>query len=389
MKNVIKGSPSLLTTVLLVPALSAAIVTQNAQAEESTGTMQDMPMHQGMDHSMHTEQMPHDMHGQMPADMPHNMDGMHQGMDHEMHQSMHQGMHGEQMPHDMHSQMPEDMQHDMNGMHQGMNHEMHQNMDHSMHQGMHGEQPASAPVVSNDRDPHAYSDGLTLSKGPYALPGPRQMKMADEHRFWSVIGDRLEYEPDDDRGAYDLTAWYGTTWNRLQVNAEGEFADGSLEEAETEVLWNHALTGYFDTLLGARFDTYNGDEGDDRQWLALGIQGLAPYWFETSLTFYLGDEGRTALSGEAEYDLLFTQRLVLQTRAELTAYGKDDEENGVYAGFTDGVLGLRLRYEISRQFAPYIGVEWTRAFGKTADMADDAGAPVTDTHYLAGIKFWF
>ena len=134
MKNVIKGSPSLLTTVLLVPALSAAIVTQNAQAEESAGTMQDMPMHQGMDHSMH----------------------------------------------------------------QGMDHEMHQNMDHSMHKGMHGEQTASAPVVSNDRDPHAYSDGLTLSKGPYALPGPRQMKMADEHRFWSVIGDRLEYEPDDE-----------------------------------------------------------------------------------------------------------------------------------------------------------------------------------------------
>lgn len=250
--------------------------------------------------------------------------------------------------------------------------------------------PAVADV-SGDRDPHAYSHGYTLDSGPYALPGPRQLKMADEHLFWSVLGDRLEYEPDDERGAYDLTAWYGTTWNRLQINAEGEFADGSVEEAETELLWNHAISGYFDTLLGAKFDTYGDDEdrGKNREWLALGLQGLAPYWFETDLTLYIGDAGRSALSGEAEYELLFTQRLILQTRAELTAYGKDDKENGTYAGFTDGALGLRLRYEFSRRFAPYIGVEWSRYFSDTAAAISDAGEPVADTHYLAGLKFWF
>ena len=248
--------------------------------------------------------------------------------------------------------------------------------------------PAVADV-SGDRDPHAYSRGYTLESGPYALPGPRQLKMADEHRFWSLLGKRLEYEPDDGRGAYDITAWYGTTWDRLQINGEGEFADGGIKDAETELLWNHAISGYFDTLLGAKFDTYNGDEGEDRQWLALGIQGLAPYWFETDLTFYLGDEGRSALSGEAEYELLFTQRLILQSRATLSAYGKDDAANRRYAGITDGALGLRLRYEISRQFAPYIGVEWSRYFGDTADAISDAGEPVSDTHYLAGVKFWF
>ena len=243
--------------------------------------------------------------------------------------------------------------------------------------------------VSNDRDPHAYSRGYTLERGPYALPGPRQLKMADEHRFWSLLGKRLEYEPDDERGAYDITAWYGTTWDRLQINGEGEFADGAVKEAQTELLWSHAISGYFDTLLGAKFDTYDGDEGEDRQWLALGIQGLAPYWFETDLTFYLGDEGHTALSAEAGYELLFTQRLILQSRATLSAYSKDDAANGRYAGITDGALGFRLRYEFSRQFAPYTGMEWSRYFGDTADAIINAGEPVSDTHYLAGVKFWF
>ena len=323
-------------------------------------------------------------------------DGMHDGTYEEMHENMHEGMHDEASHDAMTDDMAHGMTHDMDGdIHHDIQGEMHHDVHSNTHHDIPGEptatntEPAGDTQVSHQRDPHAYSGGLTLSKGPYALPGPRQLRMADEHRFWSVIGDRLEYEPDDDRGAYDLSAWYGTTWNRLQINAEGEFADGSLEEAETEVLWNHAVSSFFDTLLGAKFDTYNGDEGKDRQWLALGIQGLAPYWFETDLTFYIGDEGRTALSGEAEYELLFTQRLVLQSRAELTAYGKDDEDNGMYSGFTNGALGFRLRYEFSRQFAPYAGVEWTTAFGDTADAAEDEGEPVTDTHYLAGVKFWF
>ena len=96
---------------------------------------------------------------------------------------------------------------------------------------------------------------------------------------------------------------------------------------------------------------------------------------------------RQIMGARISLALLLTSLILIP--AFTGCFGKDDEENGLYAGFTDGALGLRLRYEISRQFAPYIGVEWTRAFGKTADMADDAGAPVTDTHYLAGIKFWF
>ena len=254
-------------------------------------------------------------------------------------------------------------------------------MDHGEMQMQGGSAPADA------RDPHAYSDGYTLTEGPYAQPGPRQLKLADEHAFWSVLGDRLEYQEDSDSTVYDVQAWYGTTYNRFVIKAEGDIADGTLEESSTDLLWGHALNAYFDTQLGVRLDQYN--EGKDRQWLAIGIQGLAPYWFELDVTAYVGDDGRTALSAEAEYELLLTQRLILQPRAELNLYGKDDLDNRLGEGLSDLAVGLRLRYEFSRQFAPYIGVEWTDTYGDTADYRRAAGEDTSGTQFVAGLRFWF
>ncbi|MAD65542.1 MAG: copper resistance protein CopB [Porticoccus sp.] len=254
-------------------------------------------------------------------------------------------------------------------------------MDHDEMQMQGGSAPADA------RDPHAYSDGYTLTEGPYAQPGPRQLKLADEHAFWSILGDRLEYQEDSDSTVYDVQAWYGTTYDRFVIKAEGDIADGTLEESSTDLLWGHALNAYFDTQLGVRLDQYN--EGKDRQWLAFGVQGLAPYWFELDVTAYVGDDGRTALSAEAEYELLLTQKLILQPRAELNLYGKDDAENGLGSGLSDLAVGLRLRYEFSRQFAPYIGVEWTDTYGDTADYRRAAGEDTSDTQFVAGLRFWF
>lgn len=254
-------------------------------------------------------------------------------------------------------------------------------MDHGDMQMQGGSAPADA------RDPHAYSDGYTLTEGPYAQPGPRQLKLADEHAFWSVLGDRLEYQEDSDSTVYDIQAWYGTTYNRFVIKAEGDIADGTLEESSTDLLWGHALNAYFDTQFGVRLDQY--DEGKDRQWLAIGMQGLAPYWFELDVTAYVGDDGRTALSAEAEYELLLTQRLILQPRAELNLYGKDDLDNRLGSGLSDLALGLRLRYEFSRQFSPYIGVEWTDTYGDTADYRRAAGQDTSGTQFVAGLRFWF
>lgn len=254
-----------------------------------------------------------------------------------------------------------------------------------MNPGDMGMQGGKAPPDA--RDPHAYSDGYTLTDGPYALFSQRQLKLADEHRFQAVLVDRLEYDADSENGVFDIQGWYGTTFNRLAVKLEGDVADGRLEESQTDVLWSRALNAYFDTQLGIRLDQY--DEGANRQWLAFGLQGLAPYWFELDMTAYLGESGRTALALEAEYEFLLTQRLILQPRAELTLYGKDDVDNGLGSGVSESALGLRLRYEFSRQFAPYIGIEWTNKFGDTADFARAANTPVRDTLYVVGLRLWF
>jgi copper resistance protein B len=254
-----------------------------------------------------------------------------------------------------------------------------------MAQGEMQMQGGSAP--DDARDPHAYSGGFTLTEGPYAQPRPRQLKLADEHTFWSVLGNRLEYNEASDSVVFDLQGWYGTTYDRLVVKAEGDIVDSRLEESQTDLLWGHAINAYFDTQLGVRLDQY--DEGSNRQWLAFGVQGLAPYWFELDVTAYLGDSGRTALAIEAEYELLLTQKLILQPRAALTLNGKNDPDNDLGKGLSDLAFGLRLRYEITRQFAPYIGVEWSGAYGETANYLQAAGEDTSDTQFVTGLRFMF
>ncbi|MDO6719175.1 copper resistance protein B [Psychrosphaera sp. 1_MG-2023] len=240
---------------------------------------------------------------------------------------------------------------------------------------------------SKTRDPHAYSSGYTLTKGPYAQAGKRQLVLADEHKFYAVLGDRLEYNTQSNSGVFDIQTWYGTTFDRFVVKSEGEFADGLIEESQTDFLWGHAFTPFWDTQIGIRLD-YNS-EGDNRQWLAFGLQGLAPYWFEMDMTGYLGEDGNTAFSIEAEFELLLTQKLVLQPRFEIAFYGNNDEQNRIGSGLSTSAIGARLRYEFSRQFAPYIGVEWTNRYGQTAEYAELDGNKSNQTEYVAGIKFWF
>ena len=253
----------------------------------------------------------------------------------------------------------------------------------------HGEmdmQGGSAPPDA--RDPHAYSGGYTLDSGKYALPGPRQLRLADEHSFGSLLVDRLE-RVDTREGnatAYEAQAWFGRNYDRAVIKAEGDYGQGKLQEARTELLWGHAIATFWDTQLGVRYDS---GVGPDRGWLAFGVQGLAPYWFEVDAAAYVGDKGRTAFRLGAEYELLLTQKLVLQPRLEINAYGKSDEALGIGSGLSDGVAGLRLRYEFTRQFAPYIGVERAGKFGKTSDLARAAGEKTDETRWVAGVRFWF
>lgn len=252
--------------------------------------------------------------------------------------------------------------------------------------GMSGMQGGAAPADA--RDPHAWSGGYTLEKGPFALPGERQLRLEDEAYSYSVLVDRLEAQRSDGAttGVYDLQGWFGRDYDRLVLKAEGDVARGRVQESGTELLWGHAIASYWNTQLGVRHET---GEGPSRNWLAFGVQGLAPYWFDVDVTGYLGSGGRTALGLAAEYELLLTQRLVLQPRIEATLYGKADPARGLGSGLSDLNAGLRLRYEFSRQFAPYIGVERGRRFGGTADAARANGDATSDTRAVAGVRMWF
>ena len=254
----------------------------------------------------------------------------------------------------------------------------------------HGDMNAQGgPAPADARDPHAYSGGYTLVTGPYALAGTRQLRLADEQNFGSVLVDRLEraYSRDGNATTYDAQAWFGRDYDRLVIKAEGDVAKGKLREARTELLWGHAIAPFWDTQLGVRYDS--GGSEPERKWLALGVQGLAPYWFEVDATAYMGDNGRRALRLGAEYEILLTQRLILQPRVEVNVYGKDDAARDIGSGLSGAAAGLRLRYEIKRQFAPYFGVERSSKFGKTADLVRAAGTPTGETRWVAGVRFWF
>jgi copper resistance protein B len=239
-------------------------------------------------------------------------------------------------------------------------------------------QGGSAPPDA--RDPDAYADGYGF--------GPYKPHMADSRSMGSLLMDRLETARGDNNSftAYDLQAWYGRTYDRAVLKAEGEIDSNEIADARTELLWGHAVAAYWDTQLGTRYDS---GHGPNRGWLAFGVQGLAPYWFEVDLTGYLGEEGRSALRLDTEYEILLTQKLILQPRVEANAYGKSDPRRELGSGLSDVTAGLRLRYEIRREFAPYIGVEWAHRFGETQDLAKDAGADVSDTRFVAGLRFWF
>lgn len=225
-----------------------------------------------------------------------------------------------------------------------------------------------------------------------AFPDLHGMRMQDHMDDDPVLGtllfDRLEWQDSggSDALGWELQGWVGDLQNRLWLRSEGTRRDGSIDHGDVELLWGRPTGPWWDALVGIRHDL---GHGPSRDWIAAGVQGLAPYKFELSATGYVGREGRVAAALEAEYELLLTNRLVLQPRAEVNAYSKDDSERDIGRGISDASLGLRLRYEFHRQFAPYVGYEWERSFGRTADFAEAAGDSPSEHGWVAGLRFWF
>ena len=244
-------------------------------------------------------------------------------------------------------------------------------------------------LSSNEvRDPDAYSAGYTLESAPYAITGKDKLSLADEHSRWYISLDRFEYIYNEEHEAfsYDGKFIWGWDYDKAIFTSEGEIDDSSFSEASSELLWSHAVSAFWDRQIGFRYDFGNEK---DQAWITAGFQGVAPYWFEVDVKSSVSTQGQVALDIETEYELLLTQRLILQPRLEMSIYGKDDEEREIASGFSSFAAGLRLRYEFSRQFAPYLGIEWEGKLQDTRDLIKQDNGETQETFGVAGVRFWF
>jgi len=214
------------------------------------------------------------------------------------------------------------------------------------------------------------------------------MDMADDAPFGRVLVDQLEqYHGRDANGQdWEAEAWRGNDFDKLWLRTEGESSRGSLDSADLEAFWNHSIATYWGTQAGARQDF---GAGPGRTWAAFGLQGLAPYWFNVEATAYAGTGGRSAVRLRTDYEVLLTQRLILQPEAELNAYGKSDPERRIGSGVSDLNVALRLRYEFRRELAPYVGVNWAERFGGTAGYARMDRQSPSDVQIVAGLRVWY
>ena len=187
---------------------------------------------------------------------------------------------------------------------------------------------------------------------------------------------------------WDVQAWVGADYNKLWFKSEGTWLidEEKCEEAQTELFYSRSIATFWDLQIGIRHD-FKSDP--DRTFAAFGVQGLAPLWFEVEATAYISEDGDVSAGLEAEYDLLLSQRLILQPRFETSIALQEAEEYGVGQGINDIELGVRLRYEFRREFAPYIGVSWNRKLGETADLAESDGEDIDAISFVVGVKLWF
>ena len=276
-----------------------------------------------------------------------------------------------------------------------------QEMDHSKMQ-----MPPAAPAATNPEE--AVVDHAAMGHNmPVPTEQPREpipeLSQADRiaafpdvaghaahdrsiQSFWLV--DRVEtWDTHEGTGlGWEALSWIGTDLNRVWLRSEGERVGSRTESADIEVLYGRSVARWWDLVAGVRNDF---GEGPSQTFAAFGVMGLSPYKFEVNATAYIGQSGQTAARLEAEYDTLLSNRLILQWQLEAELYGKDDERRSIGSGLSTIEAGLRLRYEFTRKFAPYIGVIWERAYGGTANFRHDRFDDINDTRLVAGLRIWF
>lgn len=307
--------------------------------------------------------------------------------------------------------------------------------DHQGHEGHSKVEPTPAPLPAPQADPHAGHvmpspaptadphaghDMAAMDEGQSASPGPemetpappeavsgppraadaiwgaeamarsrRELKqMHGDYPLLWVQADRAEMQVREGSDGYlwDVQGYYGGTTERFWFKSEGEGSFGErIEDVELQALYAKAIAPFFDLQAGVRQDI----AGPDTTYAVLGIQGLAPYMFEVDGALFLSHRGDLTARLEAELDQRITQSLILQPRAEINLAAQDVPQTGIGAGIDSLELGVRLRYEITREFAPYVGVEQSWRIGDSADFARAAGDDPSVTNFVVGVRFWF
>jgi copper resistance protein B len=228
------------------------------------------------------------------------------------------------------------------------------------------------------------SDAMSGMSGQ---PMSARMGMDDAAPIGKVMLNQFELEggPEGTALTWDAEAWYGGDYDKVWLKTEGAPAPGNQDASLNELLWDHALMRWWDLQTGIRYDV---GRGPARGWAAVGVAGLAPYWFDLEATLYVGEAGRTAARFQVEHDFLITQHLIVQPEVETNFYGKSDSAREVHSGLSDTQVGLRIRYEIRREFAPYLGFAWRRNLGAAASFAPGSSPGANSLQWVAGFRLW-
>jgi copper resistance protein B len=243
------------------------------------------------------------------------------------------------------------------------------------------------PALAAAQDPQPVPP-VTDADREAAFPDVHGHTVHDTAFTYKILIDQLEWQYI--HGAqgvrWDSNSWFGGDLHRVWVKSEGEAVDGVLDDAELRLLYGRSVSPWWELTAGVRQDMR---PRPSHTWFAIGVHGLAPQWFEIDANLYVGPAGHLAARFEAEYELLLTNRLVLQPLVELSLSGRDDPDRGIAAGLSTGEVGFRLRYEVRREVAPYAGVVWHRKLFGTADIANAGGRDAGGWHLVAGLRTWF
>ena len=242
-------------------------------------------------------------------------------------------------------------------------------------------------AVHEQAEPTTPIPPITDADRVAAFPAVEPPALGDDAVHTLIVLDQLEWQWDQSEVGlnWDAKGWVGGDRNRLRFRAESQADGGRLDDAEAHVLYGRAITRWWDVVVGVRQDVRPGPA---QTWAAFGVQGLAPYWFEVEATGYVSNGGQTAVRLEADYELLLTNRLMLRPLVELNLYGKSHVERGIGSGLSSTDIGVRMRYEVRREVAPYVGVTWNNTFGETRELAEASGDAVSRLRLVAGLRLW-